>query len=144
MTVAALEAEVLSSCLAAGHDDLFARFMKGVTPIIDNAWELACGGDLPIILPADQLPRKVRMLGWYLHRLHRAANTDPVVAGAFTNVVHLNAPASSLAAPRMACRVLTARFRKGRSRRIDTTTIVPTIGSDRGASHGEVMGVRNL
>lgn len=111
MTVAALEAEVLDTCLIGGTNDLLTRFMAGALPIIDNAWQLACGGDLPMLMPANQLPRKVRLLSRYLHRLHQAARTDATVAAAFANVVHLNAPVTSLVTPEIIVRVVTARFR---------------------------------
>jgi hypothetical protein len=111
MSVAALEAEVLDGCLAAGTSNLFSRFAAGITPIVDNAWELACTGELPLLVPTADLPRKVRFLSRYLHHLHQAAASDQTVAAAFTNVVHLQAPATSLLHPRVVARVLVGRFR---------------------------------
>lgn len=111
MSVAALEADVLDACLASGADDLLSRFMQGILPVIDNAWKLACGGDLPLILPPGQLPRPLRIMSRYLRRLHAAARYDAAVATAFAQVVHLNAPVNSLVRPGIVARVLTSRAR---------------------------------
>lgn len=115
MSVAALEAQVLDECLAEGTTNLFQRFATAITPLVDNAWELACTGELPLLLPTAELPRKVRFVSRYLHHLHQAAATDRTVAAAFTNVVHLNAPATSLLKPGIASRVLVERLRHRRA-----------------------------
>ena len=125
MSVAALEAQVLDTCLATGTDRLFERFTHNISPMLNNAWDLACGGELPLLLSSDQLPRKVRFLQRYLHHLHQAARSDRRVAAAFTNVVHLNAPATSLVAPRIACRVIAARF--GRHSKRGEVSVTPTV-----------------
>ncbi len=125
MSVAALEATTLDICLATGTDRLFERFTRDITPILDNAWDLACGGELPLLFPPEQLPRKVRFLQRYLHLLHQAARSDHQVAAAFTNVVHLNAPAASLAAPRIACRVIAAQF--GRPNKRGEVSVTPAV-----------------
>jgi 2-polyprenyl-6-methoxyphenol hydroxylase-like FAD-dependent oxidoreductase len=130
MSVAALEAQVLDECLAQGTTNLFQRFASGITPVVDNAWELSCTGELPLVLPTAELPRKVWFVSQYLHQLHQAAATDRIVATAFTNVVHLNASATSLLKPRIASRVLVERLRH---RRVQATgqQLEPTLGPAR-------------
>jgi len=129
MSVAALEAQVLDTCLAAGTANLFHRFAAGITPIVDNAWELSCTGELPFVLPTADLPRKVRFLNGYMHHLHQVAATDRTVAAAFTNVVHLNAPGTSLLRPGVVSRIVVERLLRRRPRPSHQHQLEPTFES---------------
>ncbi len=114
MTVAALEALVLQECLAGGAERLAQRFFRRASRMVDIPWSIAVGNDLS--LPTVDGPRSpmVRFINWYLGKLHRAAEHDPVVALAFQKVANLIAPPPSLLQPRVALRVLRGTLRPAR------------------------------
>ena len=110
MTVAALEARELNRCLADGTEGLAARYFDAIGPLVDGAWKLATSGDMRFLMPASALPRKVRAITWYMDRLHVAARSEPEVAMAFSKVMHLLEPPSSLFRPAIAARVAKGNF----------------------------------
>ena len=105
MSVAAIEAEQLSACLATGADDLARRFLDGVTAPIESAWMMAAAGDLRYVDAPINLPRSARLVNAYMSRLLTAAQRDPVVAEAFHRVTNLIEPPSALRRPSIALRV---------------------------------------
>jgi 2-polyprenyl-6-methoxyphenol hydroxylase-like FAD-dependent oxidoreductase len=111
MTVAALEARVLGTCLADGVDRLAPRFFARTARIIDTPWRIAVGGDLRYPEVEGARGPMVRFINWYLGRLHRAGWRDPEVAKAFQRVANLVAEPSSLLRPRIAWRVLRGNLR---------------------------------
>jgi 2-polyprenyl-6-methoxyphenol hydroxylase-like FAD-dependent oxidoreductase len=48
MTVAALEAAALRSCLKRGTGGLRRRYFRAIKRIVDHAWQMAIGGDLAL------------------------------------------------------------------------------------------------
>ena len=46
ITVAALEAEILSACLSRGVNQLGRRFFRHAGAVVDSAWRVSAGGDL--------------------------------------------------------------------------------------------------
>ncbi|RAY17134.1 hypothetical protein DPM19_02970 [Actinomadura craniellae] len=109
MTVAACEAVALRECLRAGTDGLARRFFPKAARIINVPWDMAVGGDLRFpAIEGNRTPR-VRLLNAYIARLHRAAESDPVVGNAFLHVTNLVAPPQSLFAPGILARVLRPR-----------------------------------
>jgi hypothetical protein len=112
MTVAASQALALRDALHRGTPPDPRRWLRRVGRIADAPWDMVVGGDLA--LPEVEGPRsaKVRVLGAYLSRLHRAASDDATLAVAFARVMALvDAPPSPLH-PRVVARVL-----RGGSRR---------------------------
>ena len=106
MTVAAVEALRLHSCLADGTGDLAPRFLREAARIVDTPWEISVGADLRFPgVPGPRTP-KVRAVNAYLERLHVAAEHDPAVGRAFLRVVNLVDRPETLMAPRLALRVL--------------------------------------
>lgn len=96
MTVAALEAEELGSCLdecRAGRDGLAGRFHKRAAVHIDTPWMIAVGAG----------PRPMTA---YLERLLAAAVHDPVLAAAFLRVSHLVDGPQRLLHPAIVVRVV--------------------------------------
>ena len=94
MSVAALEAIVLRRELAraqqrgqGGVD--WRRFFRGVRRPISDAWDLATGADLALPEVPGRRPLKVKLLGYYVDRVQRAAHVDPAVAAAFLRVTAL-------------------------------------------------------
>jgi 2-polyprenyl-6-methoxyphenol hydroxylase-like FAD-dependent oxidoreductase len=116
MTVAAIEADALAACLAAGTHDLARRFFASVVPSIDVAWTLAASGDLRFAEGAADLPQAERLVHGYMARLLVAAQRDPVVADAFHRVTNLVDAPRALFRPDVALRVALAG-RPGTTRR---------------------------
>jgi hypothetical protein len=103
MTVSALEAQLLESCLerfasggAAGIDTLTREFRLQVAKVVDGPWQLASGEDLRFPQTAGERPVTLRFLHWYTARLHETAGSSPLVAERFNAVVNMIAPRSGL------------------------------------------------
>lgn len=105
MTVAALEALELRSCLDAGTDRLAMRFFKRIAKHVDVAWSLAADSDKRLAQASYRPSIARRLLDWYLDRLLIAARSDPEVASAFIRVSDLLATPASLLRPAIAWRV---------------------------------------
>ena len=127
MTIAVLEADILGQSLHLGTNDLFTRFMTGSAPIIDTAWKLAASGDLPFFVAPETLPRSLRFITWYMKQVHAAAARDTEVAVAFTKVVHVLAPPTSMMSPRIVARVIQSGFRRKLEHAIGSAAPVPSI-----------------
>ncbi|MER3554010.1 MAG: FAD-binding monooxygenase [Meiothermus sp.] len=87
MTVAALEALAQRECRAEGPARLARRFFKRAARAVDVPWSVTVGGDSRLSDRPQLL--KSRFMGWYLGRLHHAAQRDPLLALAFMNVADL-------------------------------------------------------
>jgi hypothetical protein len=103
MTVSALEAELLESCLerfspvgVAGIDTLTREFRVRVADVVDGPWQLASGEDLRFPQTVGKRPATLRFLHWYTAKLHEAAGSSPLVAERFNAVVNMIAPRSGL------------------------------------------------
>ena len=73
MTVAALQALALRSCLAGGSKQLAQRFFITASSAIDVPWRIAAGNDLRHPrLSSRRMPGN-RLLDWYVGKVHRAA-----------------------------------------------------------------------
>lgn len=127
MSVAAMEAAVLDSCLAQGKVRLAQRFFKQAGKIIDIPWSTAVGNDLRF--PEVEGPRNgmVRFINWYLGKLHHAAEHDAVVSVAFLKVVNLVASPPSVMHPHIVWRVLRGNLRP-RAQQTTTTHSLTTNG----------------
>ncbi|WP_326560301.1 FAD-dependent oxidoreductase [Micromonospora sp. NBC_01796] len=117
MTVASLEALLLRQLLTGGTDDLARRFFRGAARLIDAPWSIAVGTDLRFPEVVGPRTAKVRFVNAYVHRLHRAATTDPVLGAAFLRVLNLIDPPTSLLAPGIVLRVLRGALRSQPSTR---------------------------
>ena len=84
MSVAALEAKELQRCLDLGDQALARRFFGSAGKVIDQAWDLAVGGDLALPEVAGPRPLTLRLINAYLERLLTAAERDPLVAATST------------------------------------------------------------
>ena len=105
MSVAALEAKVLQRCLELGDHALARRFFGSAGKVIDQAWDLAVGGDLALPEVAGPRPLTLRLTNAYLERLLTAAERDPLVAGTYNQVGDLLARPESVLHPRVLWRV---------------------------------------
>lgn len=114
MTVAALEAVDLARALRHGTEGLWRRFFRLAARTIDNPWQIAVGADLRFPDTEGRRTVGMRMVNWYLSKLHVAARTDPTVALAFQEVAGLLAPPPSLMRPGVVWRVVRGNLRRGR------------------------------
>src|SRR4029079_1383900 len=105
MTVAAIEALVLQGWLRNGapaHD-----FQKRLAKAVANPWLLATGEDFRYPTTEGGRPNLgTRLLHRYLDRVVATSTTDPVVAGAFNNVVQMVAQPTLLFHPEGVARTL--------------------------------------
>jgi 2-polyprenyl-6-methoxyphenol hydroxylase-like FAD-dependent oxidoreductase len=109
MTVAAMEAQLLRRLLAGGaarRPKLAETFHRAASRIIDGPWAIAVGTDLRFPEVNGRRTLKVRFVNAYVHRLHRAATSDPALGSAFLRVLNLIDPPTALLAPRTLLRVL--------------------------------------
>src|SRR5262249_14074276 len=108
MSAAALEAVQLAETLKQGQRDLAKRFFVRASKVVDIPWAIAVGNDLR--MPETVGPRNAAMniINWYMSKLLRAAQHDPVAAKAFHRVGNLLAPPPSVMHPRVAARVFWA------------------------------------
>ena len=106
MSTAALEALELNQALASGWDGLAMRFFKCAAKVVDIPWAVSVGADLA--LPCTIGPRNlgVRLINWYIAKLHTAAHHDEVATLAFHKVANLLAPPPSILHPKVIWRVL--------------------------------------
>ncbi len=107
MSVAALEAVLLHQTLAnGGRENLALRFFERAEPVIDVAWILAVGSDFGFPQTTGPKPRGTDVMGRYLSRLTRKAHADSTLSDAFSRVLMMADPPTSLFRPRIVWRVL--------------------------------------
>ncbi|MBV9158185.1 MAG: FAD-dependent monooxygenase [Acidobacteriaceae bacterium] len=106
MSVAAQEALALQREIRGGLDGLATRFFRSAAKIIDTPWRITASADLRIPETVGPRTTSVRLMNWYMSRLHRAGHRDAAIALAFHKVVNLIAPAPSLLAPGIIFRVV--------------------------------------
>ncbi|WP_198530001.1 hypothetical protein [Halorubrum aethiopicum] len=107
MSVATLEALCLHHALAEGEpDDLAPRFFDRAEDVVENAWNVAVGTDFRFDETTGPKPVGTDLLNRYLSRMTRKAHRDGRVADAYTRVVTMERPPTSLLRPRIAWRVL--------------------------------------
>jgi flavin-dependent dehydrogenase len=106
MSVAALEAMELRRCLERGGHRLAQRFFRAAGKVLDQAWDMAIGGDLALPEIPGHRPLSLRITNAYAERLLRVAEHDPIVAQAFGDVSDLLAPPQEVLRPRILWRVL--------------------------------------
>ncbi len=115
MSVAALEALVLRDCCAGNEDTLAYRFLRGIEPILDEAWSMSAESDLRMPVVEGDRSVQTRLMNAYLGMLYRAGVGDPRVGAAFARVVHLLDRPESLMRPTMFARVMWGSARLGLS-----------------------------
>jgi 2-polyprenyl-6-methoxyphenol hydroxylase-like FAD-dependent oxidoreductase len=105
MTVAAQEALTLQQCLRADSNDLARRYFRAVANIVDIPWGIAVGNDLRHPQVKGKRAPALRLINWYIGKLHLAATRDSALAIAFLKVVNLDTQPASLLSPANAWRV---------------------------------------
>jgi 2-polyprenyl-6-methoxyphenol hydroxylase-like FAD-dependent oxidoreductase len=105
MTVACMESLALRECLAAGTQDIAARFLRAASGLIDIPWQIAVGSDLQHPGVEGERTTQVRFINWYIAKLYRAAQHDAVLASRFLEVANLMRQPAALFDPQIAFRV---------------------------------------
>ena len=106
MSVAALEAMELQAALAEGPQDLARRFFRRAGKVVDIPWSISVGNDLRMPETVGRRNAGVNFINWYMAKLHKAAQSDPVPTMAFFRVANLLAPPPSVMHPKVVWRVL--------------------------------------
>ena len=107
MSVAALESLLLHESLATtGLEDLARHFFEQSTEVIDSAWVMAVGPDFRFSRTTGPKPRGTNLMSRYISRLHRKAHTDGTLRDAFTRVLMMEQPPTTLLHPGVMWRVL--------------------------------------
>jgi len=107
MSVSALEGLHLHHALAEdGCDDLAVRFFDRVENVVGNAWNVAVGSDFRFDETSGPEPPGTDILNRYLSRMTRKAHHDDTLADAYTRVVTMEKPPTSLFHPRIVWHVL--------------------------------------
>jgi hypothetical protein len=94
---------------ADGAARLPQRFYPRAAKVIDEAWDIATGGDLRFPEVAGKRPPLSGPVNKYLDRFRAVAVTDPALTRSFLEVSNMLAPASRLMSPTALLRVLTAK-----------------------------------
>jgi 2-polyprenyl-6-methoxyphenol hydroxylase-like FAD-dependent oxidoreductase len=111
MTVAALEAEELESCLREGAPGrswtgLPRRFYARIASVVDASWTMAVSEDFRFPEVTGPKPPGTDLTNWYMGYVHRATLRDPVVCREFLRVMSMLKPPSSLFHPGIVARAL--------------------------------------
>ncbi len=112
MTVAALEAEILSGALTAAQQagglpgDFPQRFFKAADRVVDPAWQAVALEDYRFPELAADRPATVRPVQWYMDRVQRATHRSPAVSEKFYRVMGFDEPPQALLQPRILAEVL--------------------------------------
>jgi 2-polyprenyl-6-methoxyphenol hydroxylase-like FAD-dependent oxidoreductase len=106
MSVAALEALQLQSCLQDQAKPLWKRMFRASARIIDTPWTIAVGADLGFPEVEGKRTALGRVLGQYVKQLRRGAIQDPKLALAFLRVAQLLDEPPALLTPSLVFRTL--------------------------------------
>jgi 2-polyprenyl-6-methoxyphenol hydroxylase-like FAD-dependent oxidoreductase len=106
MTVAALQADALSRCLADQRPGLPRRFYRHAARAIEPAWRLSAGADFAYPEVTGRRAPGTALMNRYVGQLQRAATADPHACRALVDVTRMLAPAGALFRPRAAAAVL--------------------------------------
>jgi len=107
MSVAAMEALLLHHVLATdSSDEPAVPFFERTKRVIDDAWNVAVGGDFKFPQTTGPKPFGTDFTNWYIARLTCKSHTDGTLADAFSRVVTMERRPHSLFRPGIAWRVL--------------------------------------
>jgi 2-polyprenyl-6-methoxyphenol hydroxylase-like FAD-dependent oxidoreductase len=105
MTVACLESLILRDCLASGMRAIAGRFFRKAGRLIDIPWQIAVGSDLQHPKIDGKRGVQTRFINWYIAKLFRAAQNDPLLSATFLNVANLIQGPDALLKPEIVWRV---------------------------------------
>jgi 2-polyprenyl-6-methoxyphenol hydroxylase-like FAD-dependent oxidoreductase len=108
MTVAAIEAKVLSDCLRHGDENLPQRFFRASAKKIQTPWRTAVGSDLKLPQVPGHRSLATRITNAYMDLVLTATETDPTVAQQFFRVVWMLDEPGRLFRPAIVVRIVKA------------------------------------
>ena len=114
MTVAALEADALRTCLRGGGADLSRRYFRASAKPIGVAWQMAASSDLTLPGVTGRRTRLMRLAARFLDWALTACETDLVVAVRFFKVNGLICSPVRLLHPAFVVRVAAVNLRRRR------------------------------
>jgi 2-polyprenyl-6-methoxyphenol hydroxylase-like FAD-dependent oxidoreductase len=115
MSTAALEAVELDTELTSGRlFGIASRFFERAAKVVDIPWSVSVGADLGLPCTKGPRPLAVRLINWYVSKLHKASHHDAAAALAFHRVANLLAPPPSILDPRIVARVIKANLLSAR------------------------------
>ncbi|MDL5155239.1 FAD-dependent oxidoreductase [Actinomycetospora termitidis] len=114
MSVAALEALAVRAVLRRAPRDLATAARRAVAAVAAGPWSLAAGQDRP--WTGDRRSVLDRVRDSYLRAVQSSATEDPVVAGAFAEILMMTAGPSALMRPAVLGRVATHRWHRRHDR----------------------------
>jgi 2-polyprenyl-6-methoxyphenol hydroxylase-like FAD-dependent oxidoreductase len=108
MTSATLQAAALDRVLQKQPErsNLARAFFKEAAKVVDIPWQLAVGEDFRYPETTGPKAPETDLINRYVERVHKATHSDPVVYGAFLQVMNLMKPPLSLFHPKIVWRVL--------------------------------------
>lgn len=114
MSVAALEAKLLDTCLRDqqrhgtrdGISGLPQRFQKAIAKVVKTPWMLTTGEDFRYPQTEGKRPLGMNLFNWYTRRVIELTASNPLVTVRFFQVRHLLKPLATLFHPRIVWAVL--------------------------------------
>lgn len=113
MSVAAMEAEALDECLAAGlhgRRGLARAFFRRAARAIDVPWSLATGEDFRFPEVQGHKPFGTDMVNRYVSRFHKVTFTDPAATKTFFEILTLTRPPRALFGPSVLAKLVRSCF----------------------------------
>ena len=126
MSVAALEAKTLDTCLRDQQDSLTGltqRFQKALAKIVKTPWILTTSEDFRYPETEGQRPLGMKLFNWYTRHVLELTASNPLVIANFFQVRHLLKPLSILFDPRIVWAVLSKGLSPHRQKPIALLTI---------------------
>ena len=87
------------------------RWFRGITPLVDAAWNGVSLEDLRFPELARHRPARLLPLQWYMGRVTKATHRSPLVANQFYRVINFLDPPASLFRPRVLAEVVLGGLR---------------------------------
>lgn len=108
MSSASLQAAALDRVLAQqpSPNNLARTFFKEAAKVVNVCWQLAAGEDFRYPETVGPKAPETDLINAYVERVHKATHNDPVVYGAFLQVMNLKKSPFSLFHPKIAWHVL--------------------------------------
>jgi 2-polyprenyl-6-methoxyphenol hydroxylase-like FAD-dependent oxidoreductase len=106
MSVAAVEAVVLQTCLREKGRRLPRRFFRGCAAAIRASWQSAVSSDLALPQISGKRPISIRVANAYMERILTAAESDPAVVQQFLRLISMVDPPSTMLQPSKMMRVM--------------------------------------
>lgn len=126
MSMAAMEAEMLSELLPQYDDDLTGlaeTFQKRLRQLVESSWTVATAEDMRYPeTEGDEPGLKVRFMQHYSEWISETICHDRVVANAFFEMFNLLRSADDLAKPNIFARVIWHKFIRPKARRVASST----------------------